>query len=314
MATPALAADKTDPFRSFELTYTLKLTGLPADGSKVEAWIPFPQTTDWQQVHGYMVDGGAPATLVREDRYGNMFLDFDLTAAAKAAPGGEVDVPVHFYVTRFKHEPLTEDSGLTVDQAELARWLQPDSMVPTTGKVADEAKATAGGDTDEVDTARKLYEHIVATVKYDKPKDKTGWGNGDAAWACDNRFGNCTDFHSLFIGEARSLNIPARFRIGIPLPFDKAEGDIPGYHCWAEFYVPSHGWVPIDASEAQKDNSRINELFGSLDASRVEFTLGRDFNVPGTHHAPFNYFIYPYAEVNGQEWKGVGKAFSFKDM
>jgi transglutaminase-like putative cysteine protease len=102
--------------------------------------------------------------------------------------------------------------------------------------------------------------------------------------------------------------------MGIPLPFDKAEGEIGGYHCWAEFYLPQHGWVPIDASEAQKDNSRVDELFGSLDASRVDFTLGRDYEVPGTHHGIFNFLIYPYAEVNGAEHKGVGRAFSFKDM
>jgi transglutaminase-like putative cysteine protease len=309
---PARAADKLDPQRSFELTYTVKLTNLPTDGSSVMAWIPIPQTNDWQVIHGYRVDADVPATLVREDRFGNMFLQLDAT---KAAAAGAVDIPVHFWVTRYKREPLKSKAKYSIDHSELSRWLQPDAKVPVTGKVADEAQAAAGSESERLQAARKLYDHVVGTVKYDKPTDKTGWGQGDAAWVCDNRYGNCTDFHSMFIGEARSLDIPARFRMGIPLPLDKTDGEIGGYHCWAEFYTPEHGWIPVDASEAQKNNARIDELFGSLDASRVDFTLGRDYNVPGTHHAPFNFLIYPYVEVKGQEWKdGVGRAFSFKDM
>jgi len=51
----------------------------------------------------------------------------------------------------------------------------------------------------------------------------------------------------------RSSNIPARFEIGFPLPEAKVEADIPGYHCWAEFYLQGTGWVPVDASEASKN-------------------------------------------------------------
>ena len=76
-----------------------------------------------------------------------------------------------------------------------------------------------------------LYDNIVTTLLYDK--SGKGWGRGDATYACDIRTGNCTDFHSLFIGEARSLGIPARFIMGLPLPEGRSQGVIPGYHCWA---------------------------------------------------------------------------------
>ena len=32
--------------------------------------------------------------------------------------------------------------------------------------------------------------------------------SGDAVWACTSKYGNCTDFHSLFIGMARSPASP----------------------------------------------------------------------------------------------------------
>jgi transglutaminase-like putative cysteine protease len=40
-----------------------------------------------------------------------------------------------------------------------------------------------------------------------------------------------------------AVAIPARFQIGFPLPANKHSAEIPGYHCWAEFYLDSVGWV-----------------------------------------------------------------------
>lgn len=44
---------------------------------------------------------------------------------------------------------------------------------------------------------------------------------------------------------ARSEGIPARFEIGFPVPLERPAGDIGGYHCWVQFYLPGRGWVPI---------------------------------------------------------------------
>ena len=47
-------------------------------------------------------------------------------------------------------------------------------------------------------------------------------GNGCTSWVagatCDSGFGNCSDFHSLFISMARANNIPAKFEIGYGVP------------------------------------------------------------------------------------------------
>ena len=79
-------------------------------------------------------------------------------------------------------------------------------------------------------------------MRYDKTS--SGWGRGDAVWACDAKRGNCTDFHSPFIGMLRVDGIPAGFDIGFPLPENKDKGDIAGYHCWAEFYAPQNRMDP----------------------------------------------------------------------
>jgi transglutaminase-like putative cysteine protease len=149
-------------------------------------------------------------------------------------------------------------------------------------------------------------------MKYDKTGE--GWGHGDTLWACDSKHGNCTDFHSVFISMARAEKIPARFEIGFPIPADKHSAEIPGYHCWAEFYLNSTGWVPVDISEAWKHPEKHDYFFGAHDVNRVQFTVGRDLKLrPAQDGPPLNYFIYPYVEIGGKDYPNVSIAFSFED-
>lgn len=171
--------------------------------------------------------------------------------------------------------------------------------------------AQAGATTD-LDKARAIYNHVVSTVKYDKSGQ--GWGRGDIYYACDARRGNCTDFHALFIGYCRALGIPARFSIGFPLPAERGQGEVKGYHCWAEFYTKQTGWVPIDASEAAKNPDKREYFFGHHDENRVELTRGRDLTLtPRQQAEPLNYFVYPYAEADGQPFTSLSNQFRYRD-
>ena len=163
-------------------------------------------------------------------------------------------------------------------------------------------------------TARAIYDWVVDNVEYKKVG--SGWGNGDTYWACSERYGNCTDFHALFISLARSEGIPARFEIGFPVPLDRPAGTIGGYHCWVQFYLPDQGWVPIDASEAAKHPEQRELLFGTHPADRIHFTTGRDLVfTPGSAAMPLNYFIYPYVEVGGKPWRvDLETSFSYREV
>jgi transglutaminase-like putative cysteine protease len=173
--------------------------------------------------------------------------------------------------------------------------------------VVEEANAKT-----DIEQARAIYDHIVATVKYDK--SGTGWGRGDIYYACDARRGNCTDFHAIFIGYCRALGIPARFSIGFPLPKERGAGRISGYHCWAEFYAKDVGWIPVDASEAAKDPSRRKYFFGAHDENRVQFSRGRDLTLsPPQAAGALNFFIYPYVEVDGLENKDIETTYEYQD-
>ena len=69
----------------------------------------------------------------------------------------------------------------------------------------------------------------------------------------------------------------------------------------------------MDASEAWKHPERKNYFFGAHDDNRVQFTIGRDIRLdPPQLGAPLNYFIYPYAELDGKPL-ALEFQFSFQD-
>ena len=298
--------------RIVDVRYGFRVTEIPADARAILAWVPVPPSNRWQCLQEFWTEDGWPYTALVDPEYGNRFLRFDLSRGV-APDREELDLAVTFRVSRDAArigDTTREDESPS--QASLARHLGPDRLVPTDGRIAQEAERVAAGVGEPFARARRLYEHIVSTVVYDKSGQ--GWGRGDARYACDIRAGNCTDFHSLFIGQARALGIPARFVMGLSLPDGASDGAIAGYHCWAEFYVAGRGWIPIDASEASKRRERQDALFGGLDANRIEFTIGRDIHIPETSAGALNYVIYPYVEIDGSAHGNVATRFSFRDV
>jgi transglutaminase-like putative cysteine protease len=179
----------------------------------------------------------------------------------------------------------------------LAHYLEADQLVPTTGRIATVSAQLDDHAATPLAQARIIYEYVTSVMRYDK--SGSGWGRGDAIYACDVRHGNCTDFHSLFIALARASGIPARFTIGFPLGLKPADA-IPGYHCWTEFFVGGQ-WIPVDASEAWKHPPRHDYYFGNLDADRVAFAMGRDLTLsPPQEGGPVNFLIYPLVQVDGR--------------
>lgn len=303
------------PARNFEFTYLTKIPVLPADAKISKVWIPLPQSDAYQSISELKIESPFPHSTRRDSEYGNEYVYLEVPAA-KASTAQEVRV--HFQVARQEHrvavdgDPNVTNIARTDARAgDLKRFLEPDRRVPLAGTIAELSAEQTGGIQDPMAKARAIYDYVIATMRYDK--SGTGWGNGDAIWACTAKRGNCTDFHSLFIGMMRAAGIPARFEIGFPLPADQHSGAIPGYHCWAEFYIAPYGWIPVDASEAWKHPEKKNYFFGAHDDNRVQFTAGRDIRLdPAQQGEPLNYFIYPYAELDGKPLALESK-FSFQD-
>ena len=306
--------------RSFEFTYTVTVPALPAASAPLRVWIPMPDHDAYQKISDLSIEAPVDHT-IEQAEFGDEFAVFVVNAQQASAL---FDIVLRFHATRYEHRvPLATNTSLGVTgngkpadpetKLMLAHWLQPDRLVPTNGVIAELAQQNTVGATDTLDKAHKIYEYVVSTMRYDKTGE--GWGHGDAIWACTAKRGNCTDFHSLLIGMMRASGIPARFEIGFPLPADKTGGDIPGYHCWAEFYVEGIGWIPVDASEAWKHPDKREYFFGAHDVNRIQFTTGRDLRLDTAQKGePLNYFIYPYAELDGKPFDKLQSHFSFRDL
>ena len=311
---PALARPAPTPKeRRFNFHYAFTVKNINP-GERVRVWIPLAHSDAFQDVKVTSKSGDLPLKEVRQPEYGNEVLYAETSKADKAEYTFSVDYDVvrREHVVLLNGKPLEDARSAKAPRVELARFLEADRLVPVTGLPAQLAAQETKGATTPLEKAKDIYEYVFRTMKYDKTG--TGWGHGDTLWACDSKHGNCTDFHSVFISMARAEKIPARFQIGFPLPADKHSAEIPGYHCWAEFYLDSTGWVPVDISEAWKHQEKRDYFFGSHDVNRVQFSTGRDLRLnPPQDGQPLNYFVYPYVEVDGQEYPNVSLAFSFAD-
>lgn len=282
------------PPRTFEFTYQVHVPSGTESSGAVHLWIPLPQADAYQEIRNLRIASPVHYREGHDSEYGDSFAEFAPTPQQSSSG---FDIALSFLAVRREHKvslmksPATNLAGAhATPERELRRYLEPDKFVPLNGNIAELAAQQTAGDVDTLAKARHIYDYVVTTMRYDKSGE--GWGRGDAIWACTAKHGNCTDFHSLFIGMMRSKGIPARFEIGFPLPEGKNAGDISGYHRWPEFYLEGVGWVPVDASEAWKNPARRDYVFGAHDTNRVFFTYGRDIRLsPEQKGEPLNYFI-----------------------
>jgi transglutaminase-like putative cysteine protease len=295
--------------RVFEFEYEVLTAQFPSDQA-VDIYIPVPTAQPGQVILDETLQSQPKGKTGIERQHGNTFYHIH-RPAGDATP---LSASLKWVVSR---DLVTASGSADVNAQLQEKFLGPNRLVPVGHEILDpirsEIHAQRLSDSPE-DTARAIYDWVVDNVEYKKVG--TGWGNGDTFWACNERYGNCTDFHALFISLARTEGIPARFEIGFPVPSDRNQGQIGGYHCWVQFYLPERGWVPIDASEAAKAPQKRELFYGSHPADRIHFTTGRDLVLSeGSAAAPLNYFVYPYVEVGGKPWQGkLPTRFSFSDV
>lgn len=304
----------TGQSRTFEFTYSFTVKDLPATARRVRVWIPLASSDRNQKVVVKRISSPAP-THVTRTRLGDRILYAEIHQPKQPA----ATFSVVYKVTRREYskgdfaELMRYNNDPSRPPATLARFLRPDRLIPINGKLKALSDENTQGKQGTVEKAHALYDYVFKTMRYDKLG--TGWGRGDAVWACDAKHGNCTDFHSVFIAMARAAGIPAKFEIGFPLPENVREGPIPGYHCWAEFYVDGPGWVPVDISEAWKNPAKHDYFFGTLDANRIQLSVGRDLVLsPKQDGPPVNYFVYPYVEVDGKPFEALQDKFAFREL
>lgn len=293
--------------RSAQITMQFNLD-TPKNAKVVKLWVPYPVSDENQTIDDIKINGTfSNSGVYREDEYGNMILYAEWNNSTKKRL-----LTFAFDVKRKevirKNFP---DEELPLSKNELRKYLKATSLAPITGKVKERAEKIIEGKETSLEKARAIYDWIINNMERD-PNVK-GCGSGNCGQVLENLKGKCADLHGVYVAMLRSVGVPAREIYGIRLPKEK-EGDMTkSQHCWAEFYLPGYGWVPIDASDVRKymlenkitkvkdAKDKVEYFFGSIDENRIAYQTGRDIQLsPMQDGGKLNYFMYPYAEADGE--------------
>lgn len=272
----------------------------------VQLWLPYPVSNELQTVENMTIVGNYnDSGIYREPENGNMIL-YAKWYRPLQFPHLNISFDVRRSEVILKNFPEKEGT-IPID---IERYLLPTALSPTTGQVKEIADTITQDKTTILAKATAIYDYLVENGERDE--NLNFCGNGDVCVLLQNLRGKCVDFSSVFVGLSRSVGVPAREILGTRIA---KNGDITNaYHCYAEFYLPNYGWVPVDPSDVTKlmlrenldiNNSRVVEardyFFGSQTETYIELSRGRDIMLnPEQASDPLNYFMYPYAEVDGE--------------
>ena len=141
---------------------------------------------------------------------------------------------------------------------ELAPYLKPTRLLPTTGIVRDSAEAIVRGARGDEARAQGFYDWIVDKTLRDPAV--RGCGLGDIRWMLETRIlgGKCADLNSLFVGLARAWSAcTRRLRSARRAERESSQlGRKRRHHDRAALprgvYLPDNGWVPVDPADVRK--------------------------------------------------------------
>lgn len=300
--------------RKVQLKYTCEIADVPQDAKTVDLWIPMPSENERQTIRLLNTSQLDEGRITKDKIFGNRlyYRRYEMplvgggeNAADRGAPIKVelvYDVEVREATVAAAKQLISTNSG--VPAGEFAPYLTDSMMIPIKGRISELARGIQLPAGEPLRAGRAIYDHLVNTMVYNYLVP--GAGKGNAVWACDSKTGDCTDFHSVFIGVCRWRGIPADHVFGLPMPPEKSAGEIKYCHCWAQFWVADVGWIPIDASRANKFPKDREYYFGTLGSTWVTLAHGRDVVLePPQQGPPINMLHGPVAEIDGRPFEGV---------
>lgn len=276
---------------------------------EAKLWIPYPVSDNDQLITNITVKGDFTESAVYTDqKYSTPIL-----YARWEPDSANRTIEVKFDVTR--QEVVRKDfpeKEAAWDAADYALHLAATSRGPIDGVVKELADEIVAGKTSVYDKAKAIYDWICTNMFRDP--ETNGCGPGDVCSLLLKPGGKCTDIHSVFVSLCRASGVPAREVFGIRQSKNEHEDVTTWQHCWAEFYLPGYGWVPVDPADVLKmmlkyklelggtETKKYQDYYwGAWDAYRVKLAVGRDLILtPPQNGDPINTFGYPYAEIGGE--------------
>ena len=312
----------SDKWRNFEVITTVRLRDASGDAT---VWVPIPAINGpWQRSLSSEMTGNTARMAIETDlKSGARFVVARFTGDALAAPTLEV-------ISRVQTRDRSVDWGAhdraggndLEAPAQLKRWTEPTTFIPTNGIVRKTAARITAGAGTELEKARRIYDWIIINT-YREPKAR-GCGLGDIKSLLEmgDLGGKCADLNGLFVGLCRAVGIPARDLYGLrltPSAFGYKElGSNPAslkaaQHCRAEVHLNGYGWVAMDPADVakvmrQETGEWIKDaahplvvpvrkgLFGGWEGNWMAYNSAADVTLPGATGRPLPFLMYPQAQ------------------
>lgn len=292
--------------RAGTVTFNIDVNA-PAEARTVKLWFPYPTSDLQQTVRNLNCQGNySQFSLAHEPRSGALYIYAEWVGPARSRT---LSVTFHARAKERKAAMLAQ-AGETIPP-EARKYLRSDFWIPADDrKVAALAREITAGKTGTLAKSRAVYDWVVKNTRRDP--DIPGCGSGIVERTLATRSGKCADISSVYVALARAAGVPAREVFGLRLGRPGQTDLTNGHHCWAEFYLPGAGWIPVDPA----DVSRImlekkldpaaaapvrDYYFGAVDEYRIMLHRGgRGVAFAEGNANPVNYFMYPYAEVDGR--------------
>ena len=275
-------------------------------GETAQLWIPYPVSDADQNITGITISGDFAASAVYTDavfKTPMLHARWDKNAVSRK-------LTFSFQVER--KEVVRRDfprREAAWAPADYALYLGATRLGPLDGEVKKLAARITKGKSGVLAKAGAIYDWTVENT-YRNP-DTRGCGAGDVNRLLQEPGGKCADISSIYVALARAAGVPAREIFGIRMGKKPTEDISTWQHCWAEFYLPGYGWVPVDPADVRKmmlveklplDAPKTMEsrqyFWGGIDAYRVKLGEGRDLVLnPPQQGDPVNYLMYPFAQV-----------------
>ncbi|MBI2252813.1 MAG: transglutaminase domain-containing protein, partial [Armatimonadetes bacterium] len=276
---------KANSERSGIVTLKVKID-ISSNPNDVKLWMPYPVSDEYQDIEDVKIAGNyLTSGIYREKTFGNMIL-YTEWMNPKEEPALTLTFKAKRKEVVRKDFPIQIENDKASLSTDLEVYLKGSSFVPVSGKVKKLAEEVTKGKKTILEKARALYNNLIDNMERDP--NVIGCGKGDVCALIDTKKGKCVDFHSVYVAMARSVGVPAREVLGIRLGKEKEENITKSQHCWAEFYLPGYGWVPIDPGDVSKIKltKKITNLadlkeyreyyFGAVDPYRIKLSQGRD--------------------------------------
>lgn len=299
-----MAAEQSSGTISMEFDLSHQTTG-----EEVELWIPYPLSDQDQLITNISIDGDyAESAIYSDQKYSTPIL---YARWDKDAKSRKLTFSFHALRNEVVKKDFPEKEGAW-DPRDYEMYLTGTSLGPIDGEVKELADKIVKGKTTVYDKAKAIYDWTCENM-YRDPKT-VGCGPGDVCTLLITPGGKCTDIHSVYVALCRAVGVPAREVFGIRQGKKEVVDISKWQHCWAEFFLPGYGWVPVDPADVRKMMLKYNlkledqktkdyrEYFwGAWDQYRVKLAVGRDLTLtPAQKGKPLNTFGYPYAEVGGK--------------